>query len=184
MIYVFLANGFEETEAIAPVDVLRRAGLEVKTVAVENVDDSYITGSHNITVKADVLLSDIQINDEISAIVLPGGMPGTKNLENTDKIIEIIKYCNETGKLIAAICAAPSILGHMNLLSDKKATCFPGFEKELNCAVFTGGSVTCDGNIITADGAGSAIKFGEAIAAHFIGGQAARRITETMQCNF
>lgn len=184
MIYVFLANGYEETEAIAAIDVLKRAGLSVTTVAVEGTPDYLITGSHGITVKADMLIDDMVIDDNISAVVLPGGMPGTVNLESTDKVLEAIRYCADNNKIIAAICAAPSILGHMGILAGKKATCFPGFERELESAVFTGGSVTCDGNIITADGAGSALKFGEAIAAKFVGGEVARSISDAMQCRF
>lgn len=183
MVYVLLANGFEEVEALAPVDVLRRAGIEVKTVAVEDVNDYLITGSHGITVKVDLLVEDIP-KENIDAIILPGGMPGTANLEANKYVIDTIHYCHENGKLIAAICAAPSILGHLGLLSGKKATCFPGYEKDLHCAVFTGGSVVTDGNIITADGVGNAIRFGQAIAAYFVGGEAARRVTESMQCRF
>ena len=184
MICVLLANGYEEVEAISTIDVLKRANLDVVTVAVEQHSDFLITGSHGITVKADVIIDDLDYVDKIDAVVLPGGMPGTLNLEASDKAREVIQYCADKNKVIAAICAAPSILGHMGILAGRRATCFPGFERELKRAVFTGGSVTCDGNIITADGAGSAIKFGEAIAAKFVGGEAARDISNAMQCRF
>lgn len=184
MIYLFLANGYEETEAVAAIDVLRRAGLPVTTVAVSDTADLYVTGSHGITVKADMPIGDFVIDENISAVVLPGGMPGTSNLEASEKVLTSLRFCADNNKIIAAICAAPSILGHMGLLAGRRATCFPGFERELTSAVFTGGSVTCDGNIITADGAGSALKFGEAIAAKFVGGEVARSISDAMQCRF
>lgn len=183
MIYLFLANGFEETEAIAPVDVMRRAGVDVKTVAVDSSSE-FVTGSHGITIKADMTLSDVKMDKDMQGVVLPGGMPGTKNLEASKEVLEAVQFCFDNDRLVAAICAAPSILGHMGLLKAKKATCFPGFEKELNCAVFTGGSVTIDGNVITADGAGNAIKFGEAVTGWLVGGSAARRVTEAMQYRF
>ena len=183
MIYLFLANGFEEIEAVAPVDVLRRCGLEVKSVCIENNPDYLITGAHGITVKTDLLADEISF-DDMEAVILPGGMPGTKNLEASEDVRQVLKYCSDHDKLICAICAAPSILGHLGLLNGKKATCFPGFERELHCGVFTGGSVTVDGNIITADGPGSTVKFGEAIASHFVGGEAARSVTEAMQLRF
>lgn len=183
MVYLFLANGFEETEAIAPVDVLRRSGVEVLTVAVEESSDMVIEGAHGINVRADIALSDVDFSD-IDAIVLPGGMPGTKNLDENADVRQAIKYCYDNNKLICAICAAPSILGHMGLLAGRKATCFPGFERELHSSVFTGASVTVDGNIITADGPGSALSFAEAIAAKFVGETAARRVTDSMQCRF
>ncbi|MDD6808204.1 MAG: DJ-1/PfpI family protein [Oscillospiraceae bacterium] len=181
MIYLFLATGFEETEAIAPIDVMRRAGVEVKTVCVDGTD-GFVTGSHGITVKADINLSDVKLDKDIQGVVLPGGMPGTTNLEASKEVLKAIQYCFDNDKLVAAICAAPSILGHMGLLKSKKATCFPGYEKELHCAVFTGGSVTIDGNVITSDGAGNAVKFGEAITGWLLGGSVARRVTDAMQC--
>ena len=181
MVYLFLANGFEEIEAIAPVDILRRAGVEVQTVAVEDSSDFLIDGAHGMTIKADVLLSDI-VYDDIDAVILPGGMPGTKNLDANADVRQALKYCADNDRLICAICAAPSVLGHLGLLMGKKATCFPGFERELHCSVFTGNAVTVDGNIITADGPGSAVAFGHAIAAKFVGEAAASRVTDSMQC--
>ncbi|NLL63965.1 MAG: DJ-1/PfpI family protein [Ruminococcaceae bacterium] len=183
MIYVFLANGFEESEAVVTVDVIRRCDLDVKTVSVDEDLEHFVTGAHGIAIKADILISEVSY-DDMDAIVLPGGMPGTKNLENSADVRQAIKFCADNDKLIAAICAAPSILGHMGLLYGKKATCFPGFERELHCGVFTGSAVQVDGNIITADGPGSAVLFGEAIAAYFVGDEQARSITETMQCRF
>ncbi|MCQ2460676.1 MAG: DJ-1/PfpI family protein [Clostridia bacterium] len=181
MVYVLLAEGFEEIEAIAPVDVLRRAGVDVATAAVGK--DYTVKGAHGIPLKADILLSDVKDAD-VDAVVLPGGMPGTKNLDESEDVRGLVRYCADKHKLICAICAAPSVLGHMRLLVGRKATCFPGFEGELHSSIFTGASVTKDGNIITADGPGSAVNFAEAIAAEFVGNDAARRVTDSMQCRF
>ena len=158
MFYVFLAEGFEETEALAPVDVMRRAKLDVKTVGVTG---ECVTSSHGVPVKADITIDSIDL-DGVQGVVLPGGMPGTLNLEANEKVLEAVKYSCENGKIVAAICAAPSILGHLGILDGKKATCFPGFEKELKGADYTGTHTVTDGNIITAKGAGCAIEFGHA----------------------
>ena len=183
MVYLFLANGFEEVEAITPVDILRRAGVEVSTVAVGDLLDKNVIGAHGIGITADISLTDINY-DDIDAIILPGGMPGTRNLDESEEVRQAIKYCFDNDRLICAICAAPSVLGHLGLLKGKKATCFPGFERELHSAVFTGAEVTVDGKIITADGPGAAMKFGEAIAAQFVGIDAAKRVTDSMQCRY
>lgn len=156
MIYVFLANGFEECEALAPIDILKRAGFEVITVGIGS---NNVTGSHNITVITDTVNKDLSY-DNLEAIILPGGMPGTLNLENDKTVQSAIDYANKNGLLIGAICAAPSILGHKGLLNGKKATCFPGFEKDLLGATVTDASVVRDGNVITAKGAGVAFEFG------------------------
>ena len=118
----------------------------------------------------------------IDGIILPGGMPGTKNLEKCAKVIEAVKYCHENGKIVAAICAAPSILGHLGILSGKKATCFPGFEKELKGADCTAAHAETDGNVITGKGAGCAIEFGHAIVAKALSKQIADKVIEEMQC--
>ncbi|MCQ2488115.1 MAG: DJ-1/PfpI family protein [Clostridia bacterium] len=181
MVYILLAEGFEEIEALTPVDVLRRAGVDVKTVAVGR--DYTVKGAHGIPVKADVLIADVKDSD-ITAVVLPGGMPGTKNLDASDEVRGLVRFCADKHLLICAICAAPSVLGHMRLLVGRKATCFPGFESELHSSIFTGASVTKDGNIITADGPGSALGFAEAIAAEFVGKDAAHRVVDSMMCRF
>ena len=156
MIYVFLANGFEECEALAPIDILRRAKYEVITVGVNG---KTAFGSHNIPVVCDITISEAGF-DDIEAIILPGGMPGTLNLENNQTVQSFIDYAIDNDLLIGAICAAPSILGHKGLLNGKKTSCFPGFEKDLIGANFTNSSVIQDGNIITAKGAGVAFEFG------------------------
>ena len=157
MIYVFLANGFEETEAIAPIDLLRRAGKKVVTVGV---GDNIIAGSHGIIVVTDTIAQEAPLTDELEMIVLPGGMPGTLNLEKSDYVQAAIDYCTTNNIYIAAICAAPSILGHKGLLRGKTAVCYEGFETQLEGAVIGNGGVAEDGIFITARGAGVAIDFG------------------------
>ena len=161
MIYVFLANGFEEIEALAVVDVLRRAELDVLTVGV---GEDFVIGSHQIPVAADISEKVLVLDDKVEAIVLPGGMPGTLNLEKSAVVQKAIDWAIENNKLICAICAAPSILGHKGLLDGKNATCFPGFEEELFGATISKDFVVKDGNFITAKGIGSAIEFGLQIA--------------------
>ena len=175
MIYIFLANGFEEVEALATVDVLRRADLNVKIVGVGS---DVITGAHGIST-----VCDLTPGEDIEAVILPGGMPGTLNLERSDKVNAFIDYAFENGKLLCAICAAPSILGHKGMLRGKKAVCFPGFESELEGAELSESFVVSHGNIITAKGMGSAVKFGLAIASVFVGKAKAKKIEESLQCS-
>ncbi len=160
MVYLFLADGFEECEALAPLDILRRGGITVKTVGIGN---QFVTGAHGITVKADLTEKDVVLNEELEAVILPGGMPGTTNLENSSTVREAVSFAHKNNKLICAICAAPKILGGMGLLKGKNATCFPGFEKDLAKALLSQKSVVKDGNIITAKGAGVAFDFGFSI---------------------
>ena len=157
MIYVFLANGFEEIEALTPVDLLRRAGKEVRVVGVGG---KVITGSHGIAVQTDITAAEIVLGNDLEMIVLPGGMPGTLNLEKNEIVQTAIDFCADRGLYIAAICAAPSILGHKGMLNGKNAIAYPGFETQLTGANVTAHSVVQDGNIITAQGAGAAVAFG------------------------
>lgn len=156
MIYVFLANGFEEVEALTTVDMLRRCELEVVTAGVGG---NVINGSHGITIAADIDAAEISLDDSLDMIVLPGGMPGTLNLEKSADVQRAIDFCVENDKYIAAICAAPSILGHKGLLNGKEATCYTGFESQLFGAVLSEKPVCKDGNIITSRGAGTAMEF-------------------------
>lgn len=178
MVYVFLANGFEETEAIAPIDILRRSGAQVKTVGVGS---KTVVSSHKITVTADITESEVDFSD-MEAVVLPGGMPGTLNLEANETVQKSIDYAAENGLLVCAICAAPSILGHKNLLAGKKATCFPGFEKDLYGAVVTDLPAVADGQFITGKGAGAAIEFGLLISERLIGRETSQKVRASMQC--
>ncbi len=156
MIYVFLADGFEETEALTPVDMLRRCKLEVATVGIGGKN---ITGSHGISVAADIEASEIKLDENVEMIILPGGMPGTLNLEADKTVQGAIDYCAENGKYIAAICAAPSILGHKGLLNNRKATCYKGFEEHLKGAEVVYEDTVTDGCFITSRGAGTALPF-------------------------
>ena len=177
MIYVFLADGFEECEAIAPVDILRRAGFEVKTVGIGSKN---ITGSHGITVTTDIEESNTS-TENLEAVVLPGGMPGTLNLEKSDTVQKFIDFAAQNNIITAAICAAPSILGHKNLLNGKKATCFTGFEKDLYGAEILDSPCVTDGNFITAYGAGAAFEFGFAIVAALSGKTFAENLKKQMR---
>ena len=178
MVYVFLADGFEELEALAPIDILRRAKVEILTVGVTG---KTVTGSHNIPVLCDKTIDEVAPNGEIEAIILPGGMPGTVNLEKNEKVQKFIDFCDENGVLISAICAAPSILGHKGILKNKNATCYLGFEKELTGANVLSAPVVKDGNIITAFGAGAAFLFGFEILAALKDKNTAENIRKSMR---
>ena len=156
MVYLFLADGFEEIEALTPVDMLRRAGVEVVTVSINETEK--VTGAHGITVIADVLVNDVQPAD-VDMVILPGGLPGVDNLRNCPKVIEFIDVADKKGAFIAAICAAPRIIGEKGLLKGKKVTCYPGFEQYLLGADCTADGCVRDGNIITAKGMGKSCEF-------------------------
>ena len=156
MVYLFLANGFEEIEALCPLDLLRRAKVDVTTVGIGT---DCVTGSHGITVHADI--PDTCFRDgKPDMVILPGGMPGTTHLDASPVVDAALKAAVRNGAYIAAICAAPMVLGKRGLLKGLRATCFPGFEDELEGAVEIGGSVVRDGRIITARGMGVAQEFG------------------------
>lgn len=165
MVYLFLAEGFEELEALNPIDILRRAEIPIKTVGVTSKN---VIGAHGVKIESDIGIEDVNLKD-ITAVILPGGMPGTVNLEKSQKVQEILDYADRQNILICAICAAPSILGHKGFLKGKKATCFKGFEKELIGAVVTGEGVVRDGNIITSRGAGTAGDFAFEIVTYIKG---------------
>lgn len=179
MIYVFLADGFEEIEALAPVDLLRRAGLTVQTVGVTG---KTVRGSHNITVTADIAPDEVSLDENLQAVVLPGGMPGASNLDASAAVHTAIDYAAAHGIFLCAICAAPFILGQKGLLGGKKAVCFPGFEEKLTGALPTDGTVCRDGQYITAKGMGAATQFGLEIVAAICGADKAAALRETLQC--
>lgn len=178
MIPLFLADGFEEIEALATVDILRRAGVEVVTVGVGS---KMPVGAHGIAVCADICENELNMN-AIEGVVLPGGMPGTTNLEASAIVQAAIAYAAQRGMLLAAICAAPSVLGHCGLLKDKKATCYPGFEDALKGAIIANDGVVVDGNVITASGAGVAVDFALALVAHLVSQEMADAIRGGIQC--
>ena len=155
---MFLADGFEEVEALCPLDILRRAGLEVTTVGVGGKD--IITGSHGITVQTDI--PDVMYRDSApDMIILPGGMPGSTNLDESKTVDAALRVASKKGAYLCAICAAPLVLGKRGYLNGKKAVCYPGFEKYLSGAkVPENETVVIDGNVITAKGMGAAFEFG------------------------
>lgn len=175
--FVFLCDGFEEIEAITPIDIMRRGGIEVTTISVNNTLKA--TGSHNITIECDANLSQINI-EEADIYLLPGG-PGHKTLGKNPIITTHLTKANKEGKIIAAICAAPSILGQLDLLIDKRACCFPGFEEQLCCKTIVMNEPTVtDGNIITSRGAGTAFSFGIAIVTKVFGADKGKKLEEQM----
>ena len=158
MIYMFLADGFEEVEALCPLDILRRAGLEVTTIGVGGKD--MIQGAHGITVHADI--PDVMFRDSApEMIILPGGMPGSTNLDSSKAVDAALKAASKKGAYLCAICAAPLVLGKRGYLKGKKAVCYPGFEEYLEGAeIQTDVGVLRDGNVITAKGMGVSLDFG------------------------
>ncbi len=153
---IFLATGFEEIEAVSIIDVLRRGGMELDIVSVSGME--YVEGAHGIVVKSDLLFFSIDFS-EYDLFLLPGGMPGTANLSKHEGLCHLLKDVYEEGKLIGAICAAPTVLSEVGILEGKMATCYPGFEKECANVNFLDQDVVKDGNIITGRGAGVAMKF-------------------------
>ena len=176
MIYVFLANGFEEVEALTPVDVLRRLGCEVKTVGVGG---RVITGSHGVPVTADLEEKDV-VTDGVEMVILPGGMPGTLNLEKSPVVRAAVEAAAQDGAWVAAICAAPSVLGHLGLLEGHTATCYPGFEQELKGARTTGEPVEVSGHFVTGRGAGAAMAFALRLGELLCGEEKVRKIGAAM----
>ncbi len=177
MIYVFLADGFEEIEALAPVDVLRRAGITVNTVGVNG---KTVIGSHGIPVVCDITIDKATL-EGLEGVVLPGGMPGTLNLENNDRVQGFIDYAADNNLLLAAICAAPSILGHKGLLNGKKAISFPGFEKDLEGAEIINTPAVRDRNIITGWGAGGSFDFAYALLGALKGEDISNELAKNMK---
>ncbi len=172
MIYLFLANGFEETEALCPLDLLRRAKIDVTTVGVGG---KYIEGAHGICVCAD--MTDEEFSDTSpDGVILPGGMPGTLNLDASATVHAALDAADKRGALICAICAAPSVLGKRGMLRAKRAVCFPGFEGYLDGAIISDGRAVRDENIITAVGMGAAFEFGLRIVAAIKGEDAAAEL--------
>jgi 4-methyl-5(b-hydroxyethyl)-thiazole monophosphate biosynthesis len=178
MIYVFLANGFEEIEALTPVDILRRAEADVKTVGIGS---KTIVSTHGVKVEADLNENELTTVG-LEMIVLPGGSPGWKNLDNSHTVHSFIDYAYEKGIWIAAICGAPTIIGKKGMLKGKHAICFPGMEEQLLGAIISDEFVCEDDNFITAKGAGVSVEFGLTLVAKLKGKQRADAIKAQMQC--
>lgn len=172
-----MAEGFEEIEALTVVDVCRRGGLAVDVVSVTGSPE--VTGSHGIAVKADKVFEQAEF-DGYDALVLPGGMPGTKNLEAHEGLMGWVDAFYEQGKCVAAICAAPSVLGHRGILKGRRACCYPGFEDHLEGASVTTESVEVSGHVITSRGMGTAIEFGLAILSVFCGREKAEELAKAI----
>jgi len=180
MVYVHLAEGFEEIEALTVVDLLRRAGIETETVSITG--RLPVTGSHGVKVIADILFEDAVYNN-CDYIVLPGGMPGSSNLDAHTGLREKILSFHNQGKGLAAICAAPLVLGHAGVLGGKKATCYPGFEKELEGAEALTDTVVVDGSVITSRGPATAIPFALALIEKIKGKETAGEIADGILLN-
>ncbi len=177
MYYMFIAEGFEETEALATLDMLRRAEIDIKTVGVGN---SEITGTHGINVKTDTEDKMIDFT-ECDGIILPGGMPGTENLYASETVIAFVKFCFENRKLIASICAAPIIPGRLGLLNGKRVVCYPGFENCLIGADIVNAKSVTDDIFITAKGAGCVFEFSHKLIEYICNKNTADRIISEIQ---
>ena len=174
---IFLAEGFEEIEGLAVVDILRRAGLEAVTISVTGQKE--IHSSHQVGVLADRLFDEVGFA-ELDGVVLPGGMPGTTNLGAHAGVNEVIRSFAAEGKLVAAICAAPSVLGQAGILQGKKAACYPGFEDKLTGAEGVYVEVAEAGNLITSRGMGTAIPFALSLVSYLVSGQKAQELAEAI----
>ena len=160
MVYILLAEGFEEMEALVPADLLRRAGAEV---ALVGLDAPVITGSHRISVSTDLRLEDVSLRSS-DMLVLPGGLGGVMSMKASPSATDLIRNAHRTGCWLAAICAAPTLLGHLGILKGRKAVCYPGMEDQLTDAIVTADqAVVTDGKIITSRAAGSAYEIGFAL---------------------
>ncbi len=173
MLYMIFKDGFEETEAIATWDFIKRAGIDILTVS----DSGTVTGTHSLVIKTDITFDEVSLNG-MEGVILPGGQPGSDNLFKCEKTKRIIDYAYENNLLLCAICAAPYILGEAGFLNGRKATCFPGFEEHLTGAEYTSASAQRDGNIITAKGMGASFDFGFLIVEYLKGRDAALKIKE------
>lgn len=177
MVYVFFAHGFEEIEALTAVDILRRAELEVQSVGI---GAKTITGAHGITVHCDIVDREASAKN-LEMVVLPGGMPGTLNLEKSPVVQSFIDHCVLKGIYIAAICAAPSILGHKGLLEGKEYTCFPGMETQCEGGKFVDKRCVADGKIITGKGPGAAVEFSLKLAEILAGSEKRQALEASLQ---
>ena len=174
---IFLAEGFEESEALLPLDILRRGGLDAITVSVTS--DRIVKSSHGVQVVADALISEISAED-VQMIILPGGLPGATNLDECQYLDKMIMDFASKGKSLAAICAAPMVYGKRGLLKGKKATCYPGFDKYLDGAEYTGALVECVDNFILGKGPAAAAEFGFAILEKLAGREKANEVRKGM----
>lgn len=155
-VYQFMADGFEDIEALIPLDIMRRGGTDFRTVSI--TDSNEVTSAHGVTIKTDMTFSEACL-DDVDLLMLPGGMPGAENLNNHEGVKNALMRHAEKGKLIAAICAAPMVLGGLGLLKGRRATCYPGFEQYLEGAEYTAELYSVDGNIVTGEGPAAALPY-------------------------
>lgn len=175
MVYVLLGTGFEETEAIAPIDLLRRAGVQVLTVGVNG---KVITGGHNIPVEADIPISQMDLT-HMDMIVVPGGLGGVTSIRGSQAAMDALKFAQENGKWIAAICAGPTVLADLGITDGKKATCYPGCEGQMGSAeILPEAACVRDGKVITGASAGCAVSFGLALVRALKGDETAEKIAQ------
>ena len=174
MIYMFLGTGFEETEAIAPLDLLRRAGLQIMTVGLNG---KVITGGHGIGVEADIEIDQLDLTD-LEMVILPGGLGGVASIRGCRKAMDVIRFACENGKYTAAICAGPTVLADLGITDGKKATCYPGCEGQMGSAIMVEAAAVTDGKVITGTSAGCAVPFGLALIAALKGREAADAIAK------
>ena len=179
-VYILLARGFEECEALIPADLLKRAGANVILVATEG--GLAVPGSHGFTVTADITIDELR-KDDMDCIVLPGGLPGTTNLEKNPRVADLIEHAAKRGCYIAAICAAPSILGKMRLLDGRNAAVYPSFAEDLKYANITGKKVEHDDIFITAEGMGASFEFGFKLVEVMYGSSAANEMRASVRYN-
>lgn len=177
-VYEFLANGFEEIEALAPIDILRRAGIDAKTVSVTGSD--YAESSHGITVKADMQIDGADLSDA-DMLLLPGGMPGATNLNAHEGVRKALQAQYAKGGKIGAICAAPMVLGGLGMLRGRRATCSPGFQKYLDGAEYTAELFTVDDNIITGEGPAATLPYAYKILSMFVDLPTVKALEQKMQ---
>ncbi|EJW91363.1 ThiJ family intracellular protease [gut metagenome] len=180
MLYIFLATGFEETEALGTLDILRRIGLSAQTVSITG--DRCVMGAHQVPVIADILIEDVKI-EESECLILPGGLPGSQYLLECASLRDLLLQQFGAGKRVAAICAGPMVLGAHGILQGKQATCYPGFEDRMIGATPVNAKVVVDGNVITGKGPGAVFDFGFAIAEQFAGKEAVAALKKAMIWN-
>ncbi len=178
-VYVFLADGFEDVEALIPVDVLRRGGVEVVTVSVTG-ESQVVETAHRVQVVADAMFEDCDFSDA-DLLFLPGGMPGASNLNSHEGVRRALMAQHQAGRRVAAICAAPLVLGGLGILRGKRATCYPGFEQTLEGATYTGDLCTVDGNVTTGEGPAAAFPFAYELLRQLTNEETARQIATGMR---
>ena len=180
-VYVFLADGFEIVEAMAPIDIMRRGGLDVVTVSI--METTAVVSAQNVVVEADAKFGEVDSFDDAALLVLPGGWPGADHLDKFEPLCQLLVAHHAKGGRLAAICAAPMVFGRLGLLRGHRATCYPGFEKYLDGADYTAELVTRDGQFTTACGPGAAMAFGYELVGQLLSEEVAESLREGMRYN-